>query len=189
MARELLKMATAAKVSDAVKLSAIRDALDRAGLDPKTGFEVDVALKPYEHVLTNVNLQGGSRADWRRAHGTPVETPRALPVTDPSQPVDAEVIDVEQDETDCDSTSATRDRQGRTITPDGDDAHPDARSAPYDPLADQSTPIGPSGPEDDELLTLDEAVIRVARINNMATAGHARLRRPQRALPRGVSSR
>src|SRR4051812_24557079 len=48
MAKELLGMATGAK-SEAVKLNAIRDALDRAGLGAKTAVSVD--LKPYEQLM------------------------------------------------------------------------------------------------------------------------------------------
>ena len=39
MAKQLLHMATDDSVSDAVKLAAIRDALDRAGLKPTTTVE------------------------------------------------------------------------------------------------------------------------------------------------------
>jgi hypothetical protein len=187
MARELLKMATDANVSDAVKLSAIRDALDRAGLNPKTA--VEVTAKPYEMLLDNTpRLQGGSRAEWRRSQGIADESPRALPAANPSQPMDAEVIDVEHDETDCDSPTAPRYADSRSNTPDDDDLQPDERTALHDPMAEQPSPFGPS-PEDDGLMTLDEAVICAARINNMRTAGHAKLHRPQRALPRGVSAR
>jgi hypothetical protein len=38
-------------------------------------------------------------------------------------------------------------------------------------------------------MAFDDAVIRAARINNMGNAGHARLHRPQRALPRGLYTR
>lgn len=187
MARELLKMATDANVPEHVRINAIKDALDRAGVSARTAVDVEVTAKPYERLLDKMpSLVTTSRAEYRRAHGIADEPPRALPVADPSEPMDAEVIDAEQDEIDCDSPVLARYDDGGSNTPDGDDLHSDARPPLYDPMADQPSPFGPS-PEDDGLMTLDEAVIRAARINNMGNAGHARLHRPQRALPRGRS--
>jgi hypothetical protein len=68
MARELLKMAVDENVSDAIKLAAIRDALNRAGLRAKTAVEVDMALKPYEQVAFDV-IGGGTRAESRAHRG------------------------------------------------------------------------------------------------------------------------
>lgn len=66
MACELLKMATDDNVADSVKLAAIRDALDRAGLAAKTAVEVEVGPpKPYEAILDCI--EAGSRADYRRS--------------------------------------------------------------------------------------------------------------------------
>jgi hypothetical protein len=59
MARALFGIATDASVSDSVKLAAIRDALDRAGLNPKAAVEVDLA----QAVRTNLRQRGG---DGRR---------------------------------------------------------------------------------------------------------------------------
>jgi hypothetical protein len=68
MARELLKMATDDNVADSVKLAAIRDALDRAGLAAKTAVEVEVGPpKPYEVILERI--EAGSRAEYRRSIG------------------------------------------------------------------------------------------------------------------------
>lgn len=70
MACELLKMATDDNVADSVKLAAIRDALDRAGLGAKTAVEVEVGSpKPYEVILERI--EAGSRAEYRRSQGLP----------------------------------------------------------------------------------------------------------------------
>ncbi|WP_287041635.1 hypothetical protein [Mycobacterium sp.] len=71
MACELLKMAIDANVADSVKLAAIRDALDRAGLAAKSAVEVEVGPpKPYEHILNGITvLEGGSREAFRRSRG------------------------------------------------------------------------------------------------------------------------
>jgi hypothetical protein len=46
LARELRGMATDPNVSDSVKLAAIRDELDRAGLKPTTTVDLEVSTKP-----------------------------------------------------------------------------------------------------------------------------------------------
>jgi hypothetical protein len=67
MARELLGIAASAE-SESVRLQAIRDALDRAGLSAKTAVEVDVALKPHEQMAFDV-IGGGTRAESRARRG------------------------------------------------------------------------------------------------------------------------
>lgn len=51
MAAELLKMAQSGNIKDGVKLSAVKDALDRAGLTAKTAVSVDVGMRPFEEVI------------------------------------------------------------------------------------------------------------------------------------------
>jgi hypothetical protein len=69
MAKELLGIATADDAPPAVKLAAIKDALDRAGLGAKTSVEVEVGLKPFEELLTDMTMSSGSRADSRARRG------------------------------------------------------------------------------------------------------------------------
>jgi len=73
MACELLKMATDSNVADSVKLAAIRDALDRAGLAAKNAVEVELGPpKPYEQIFDRIMvLEGGSREAFRRSRGIP----------------------------------------------------------------------------------------------------------------------
>jgi hypothetical protein len=72
MACELLRMATDGDVADSVKLAAIRDALDRAGLAAKNAVEVELGPpKPYEQIFDRIMvLEGGSREAFRRSQAT-----------------------------------------------------------------------------------------------------------------------
>jgi hypothetical protein len=83
MARELLGLATGAE-SEAVKLNAIRDALDRGGLGAKA--EVSLELKPWEQLMGDIaGIATLSRAEHRARQGRPLL----------EQPPLAEVIDAE----------------------------------------------------------------------------------------------
>lgn len=96
MARELLGIAVSAD-SEAVRLAAVRDALDRAGMNPKTAVEVSVA--PYEQVLGDLaGVAHVSRAESRARRGIPepeppeLPEPAALPASDENTILDAEVV-------------------------------------------------------------------------------------------------
>ncbi|MBU8819070.1 hypothetical protein KL864_24560 [Mycolicibacterium goodii] len=95
MAKELLRIAVDADVSDAVKLNAIKDALDRAGLKAPTQVEVEVGPpKPYEGILEGIAPT--TRAESRAARGVPDES-RALPsgVLRSGRPFEGEIVDAE----------------------------------------------------------------------------------------------
>lgn len=77
MAKELLGIAADETTPPAVRLAAIRDALDRSGLGAKTAVEVSVGPKqPWEVVFEG--LAGGSRAESRSARGFASDEPLAL---------------------------------------------------------------------------------------------------------------
>jgi hypothetical protein len=69
MAKELLTIAITAE-SEAVKLAAIRDALDRGGLRPPAEVVLSQGeTKPYEELFQGIST--ASRAESRRARGVP----------------------------------------------------------------------------------------------------------------------
>lgn len=77
MAKELLGIAADETTPPAVRLAAIRDALDRSGLGVKTAVEVSVGPKqPWEIVFED--LAGGSRAKSRAARGFAGDEPLVL---------------------------------------------------------------------------------------------------------------
>ncbi|OBK18586.1 hypothetical protein [Mycobacterium asiaticum] len=84
MARELLGMATGAE-SEAVKLNAIRDALDRAGLGAKS--EVSVELRPWEQLMGNIaGVATISRAEHLARNGAYVIDAEVVEPADESDP-------------------------------------------------------------------------------------------------------
>jgi hypothetical protein len=62
-------MATDPGVSESVRLSAIKDALDRGGVSAKSAVEVEVGPpKPWEQIMEGLTgVEGGSRAEFRRS--------------------------------------------------------------------------------------------------------------------------
>jgi hypothetical protein len=115
MAHELLKMAVDENVSDAVKLAAIRDALDRAGLSAKTAVSPEVGRRPFEVIFDDI--VSGSRAESRRRRGIPdndgfdaiegINTTTLVRSNDGEPIVDAEVIEPEPDGTDVPPSLST----------------------------------------------------------------------------------
>lgn len=104
LARELLKMATDPNVSESVRLSAIKDALDRGGVSAKSAVEVEVGPpKPYEQIFDGLgSVESGSRAEFRRSLGIPddseaddrrplADRPRELPAAE-GEPIDAKIV-------------------------------------------------------------------------------------------------
>lgn len=98
LARELLKMATDPNISESVRLSAIKDALDRGGVSAKSAVEVEVGPpKPYQQIFDGLaRIEAGSRAEFRRSRAgmsSHFEQFSGSNRSDLSTPIDAEVID------------------------------------------------------------------------------------------------
>lgn len=93
MARELLKMAADDSVSDAVKLRAITEALDRGNVGTKV--EIEVGEKPIDLILEGManQLETTSRAEYRRRQGINDDSDFAPPpALAGHEIVDAEVV-------------------------------------------------------------------------------------------------
>ena len=108
MARQLLKMAVDENVSDAVKLAAIRDSLDRAGLSARTAVSVEVGRRPFEVIFDDIT--SGSRAESRAHRGLPElddwQAPALFGDADPI--VGAELVEPEPDRTDVPPSGSFR---------------------------------------------------------------------------------
>ncbi|MEZ0354094.1 hypothetical protein [Mycobacterium sp. pR1184] len=150
MARELLGIAAGAE-SEAVKLAAVKDALDRAGLSAKQSVELSAKEpEPWEELTLSVVRT--SREDWLRRRGLPPKGPTA-PAAPPLEVVDAELVP-EPDERiapHASSTGATRDADDRGDEPAG-------------------TPATPGRPPSRALVPLEDATAEVARANRAARA-------------------
>lgn len=152
MARELLKIATTSE-SESVKLTAVRDALDRAGLKPPTQVEVGPkAPEPWEELLGDVAHITRAQHEAMK-FGEPMPpapaSPRALPPADPDI-VDAEVVD---------APVAHAERVGGGA---------DRPSVP-----DWAEPP-PAAPPSRELVTMEDAAAAVAQANRATRFGKTR---------------
>jgi hypothetical protein len=163
LVQRLLSFALDGNVADPVALGAIRDALDRAGMNAKTGVEIEV--KPYHNIYEQ--METSSRAAFRgepEPERSAIETddtpPPALAVIDDADwPLDVEVIDADP------------------MTPEDDERQPAGYSAP------EPSPFEPSTPPDG-LMTMEAAMSAAAAVRGQRQPGHATVRR---ALPRGRS--
>ena len=90
LVQRLLSFALDGDVADPVALAAIRDALDRAGMNAKTAVEITA---PYRAIFESME-SGGSRAQFRRSMGIEDNSDSiALPPADTDLIVDAEIDD------------------------------------------------------------------------------------------------
>jgi hypothetical protein len=167
MARELLKIATDENAPEAVRVNAIKDALDRAGVQARTAVDVSVTAKPYESIFEA--METGSRADYRRSIGiedepevlTSTQTPAlAAQSTDDADALDVEIVD---------------DDAG-PLTPD----EPERGSA-FDSAAQPSpfastSPFAPATPPGTALMPYDAAVSAAAAMRRSAVSHRAQRR-------------
>ncbi|MCA2255700.1 hypothetical protein JF710_21205 [Mycobacterium intracellulare] len=172
MAKELLNMATDENVSDAVKLKAITEALDRGGVATKSSVEVGISVAPHESIFEQ--MMTGSRAAYRGETDSD-QNPPALVATDH----DAIDVAIVEDDLDGDNP-ANLDVMAYPITPDGYETRSPFDSSP--------SPFDVEPPATDALMPLDQANAELARLRAAHTPpGHAVSHRGQRALPRGRS--
>ncbi|MFC8182249.1 hypothetical protein ACFULT_25545 [Rhodococcus sp. NPDC057297] len=89
MAKQLLGIASDEETPLPLRLSAIRDVLDRTGITAKTAVEVEVGPTPAWKEVFDAAMGGGSRAESRALRGTADEVPTVI---------DAEVIGFDPDD-------------------------------------------------------------------------------------------
>ena len=175
LARQLLNMTSDPNVNDAVKLAAIKDALDRSGLAAKNAVSVELGItKPWESVLENISrIVAGPR--------DPGTTP-ALAIesgTDENE-IDAEIIDPD----DGDPSFGLDAMDVEIVNPDvdveimTDDPAPITPDDPDSSLSGTLSPglLGLTGPVSSGLMPLSEAVAAQAEMMRRANLRNARRR-------------
>lgn len=98
MAKELLNIATDSE-SEHVKLAAIRDALDRAGISAKQALELSAAgaTRPYEELLQGLSgIATISREESRARRGLAPKPPALAASGEPLEVVDAEIVEPDE---------------------------------------------------------------------------------------------
>src|SRR5262249_24581145 len=140
-------------VPEAVRINAIKDALDRAGVSARTAVDVSVSGKLYETVFEAME-PGGSRAEYRRSIGMKDDT-------DVLGPFEANGVDVARSlgmKADDDQSDLIVDAEIDYLIPNGD-AQPitsadDERGSPFE--SEPYSPLAPVAPGK-ALMPYDEA--------------------------------
>lgn len=190
MARELLKMATDENTPEHVKLKAITEALDRAGISSKTSVEIEVSTTPHEQIIDGISgqLEITSRDAYRRSVGDEEVTDDGG--FDPLAGLHRADVAAAQ------STAQRREDLAdrvRAIRYRDDDDVIDAET--FD-VIDSVVPLSPtrSGGPIDQAMTVEQgneimAEMRASEAQRHRDAGHAVVRPVRRALPPGRSQK
>jgi len=177
-------MATDTTVPEGVRLAAIRDALDRAGLKPATTVDLEVSAKPFELVFDSITAgprtpappeiesgatESGESDEPDVVIGEIDDDP--LPEEDEIEPEDEEIIDVEVEAIiDPGYTDAPMTPDAGTTTP------PDQDQSLFVDPGSLTGPLGFTGPPSQGLMTLTEAVEVAAQMRSRANIRSARRR-------------
>ena len=161
MARQLLGMATDPNVADPVKLAAIKDALDRGGIQSKTAVSVEVGVKPFELVFDAI-----------------VAGPR-----DPDEltAIESNSVDESTDTFAFENLDDPDEIEGEYEVVDVEVVDSTGTAYPGDPSSsvtvELSGPLGMSGPAGSGLMPLSEAVAAQADMRARAAARTRDMRR------------
>ena len=180
-------MTTDPNVADPVKLAAIKDALDRSGIQAKTAVSVEVSTKPFELVFDSI--VAGPRDPT---------TPPALaelPESD-NAAIESEsdeiVGEIDDDEIDDDLPRLQRDRESADVVDVEvvDTGYTDDSPGTTTPVQDQTDlseplsptlgPLGMNGPVGSGMLSLQDANEAVAEMRAREAARVRNLRRRSR---------
>ena len=180
LARQLLGIAEGAE-SEAVRLAAVKDALDRAGIQAKTAATVEVSVKPWETVMEGISRIVATPRDSQHTPAA-IESGIVDPDTDnlsfesdDDVALDVEVVDPQADpslgleysDLDFDVSGTPHPTRGPFVAP--------VDAGPPDEYQESALggPLGPRGPAGNGLLPLADAVEVVA---SMKAEHAARLR-------------
>ena len=189
LARQLLNMTSDPNVADPVKLAAIKDALDRSGIQAKTAVSVEVSTKPYELVFDRIGSAPREAQTALAIEGESLDQTTDNQISEsgndeivgefdddvieddypsgfsPESEFDIDVVDVEIVDADY-----TDDGSGTTTPPDP------SSSLSVDLSGTNPGPLGVNGPVNSGLMSLSDATEAVAdmRARQAAQAAHVR---------------
>ncbi|MGU3497634.1 hypothetical protein [Mycobacterium sp. C31M] len=145
MTQRLLGMAESENIPAYVALQAINSALDRAGVVEQKQMSVEVTAKPFEDLLADI--EGGSRADYRRSVGHPDPEPHFPAIesahrTRPGDPTGVRVLGATFDgHAVIDGELVAGDDQGDRTPGPGEDVADDGAESLRASMANPVTPL------------------------------------------------